>query len=300
MNRVRLFGGEDPEVRVHAMNPSQVTPSVVSPFGPTGPACRVYRYAYMHSSLSTLSLSLCVRSTGRTSACFIFSCFPTKRPFRTLFSCTHQTAPRRHTQLRKPVPNRSTPPPLRYEPHMYRRYAKNKKSGSRPALPPIRLYLLITISCSPYRETLEVTGVYGTCETPPLPLALHTPPPLGNWGGPPAALPWTIVTAKPCHRHPLFNMGINQLRRRERSLRVLYNLLPLSTYLVFFGLYRNQPVPAEAYLTGGSDRLKSTKPARRNGHSEQSDRVCETLMSLRAERPRRKKKLGAHGDAGPI
>ena len=58
MNRVRLFGGEDPEVRVHAMNPSQVTPSVVSPFGPTGPACRVYRYAYMHSSLSTLSLSL--------------------------------------------------------------------------------------------------------------------------------------------------------------------------------------------------------------------------------------------------
>ena len=31
----------------------------------------------------------------------------------------------------------------------------------------------------------------------------------------PAWLPWTIVTAKPCHRHPLFNMGINQLRRRE-------------------------------------------------------------------------------------
>jgi hypothetical protein len=28
-------------------------------------------------------------------------------------------------------------------------------------------------------------------------------------------LPWAIVTAKPCHRHPLFNMGINQLRRRE-------------------------------------------------------------------------------------
>ena len=216
--------------------------------------------------------------------------FPNKASFPyTLFMYSPNGPEAPHTVTETGAKSIHTPP-LRYEPHMYRRYAKNKKSGSRPALPPIRLYLLITISCSPYRETLEVTGVYGTCETPPpLPLALHTPPPLGNWGGPPAALPWTIVTAKPCHRHPLFNMGINQLRRRERSLRVLYNLLPLSTYLVFFGLYRNQPVPAEAYLTGGSDRLKSTKPARRNGHSEQSDRVCETLMSLRAERPRRKK-----------
>ena len=56
MNRVRLFGGgEDPEVRVHAMNPSQVTPSGVSPFGPTGPAYRVH--TYIHSSLS-LSLRI--------------------------------------------------------------------------------------------------------------------------------------------------------------------------------------------------------------------------------------------------
>ena len=170
MNRVRLFGGEDPEVRVHAMNPSQVTPSVVSPFGPTGPACRVYRYTYMHSSLSTLSLSLCVYvapegpqrvSSFHVSQQSVLSVHSfhvlTKRPRGATHSYGNRCQIDPHT------------PPLRYEPHMYRRYAKNKKSGSRPALPPIRLYLLITISCSPYRETLEVTGVYGTCETPPPP-----------------------------------------------------------------------------------------------------------------------------------
>jgi len=35
---------------------------------------------------------------------------------------------------------------------------------------------------------------------------------------PPRMRDCTIVTAKPCHRHPLFSMGINQLRRRRREI----------------------------------------------------------------------------------
>lgn len=83
-----------------------------------------------------------------------------------------------------------------------------------------------------------------------------------------AALPWTIVTAKPCHRHPLFDMGINRLRRRIDRYVYFTTLLPLNVkHLLGFCLYRNPPgfSPPQPYLTGGSDRLKLTKPARRNG-----------------------------------
>ena len=160
--------------------------------------------------------------------------FPNKASFPyTLFMYSPNGPEAPHTVTETGAKSIHTPP-LRYEPHMYRRYAKNKKSGSRPALPPIRLYLLITISCSPYRETLEVTGVYGTCETPPPPSRFAHTTPARKLGRSPGRVALDDCYGKTLSSPPLIQYGDKPTPQKGEIVTCTLQPLTIKHLLGFF------------------------------------------------------------------